>query len=116
MLALNQQDYIRARQVFLQLLPEQSKPRITLYLENIAYADALIGDPALLPEADAYSKEAYNAISWVPSIVGTRGTVLVALGQFEEGIRFLKESFEKATSPRSKAENACHLAMAQVEW
>lgn len=116
-LLLDQADYTAARQVFLRLLSEQSKPSLARYtmLNNIAYVDALIGDQALLPEADAFSKEAYNAASWMPSIVGTRGNVLVAMGQVEEGIRLLKESFEKATSPRNKAENACHLAMAHVQ-
>jgi hypothetical protein len=36
------------------------------------------------------------------------------MGQIEAGIKLLKESFEKAWSPRSKAENACHLAMAHA--
>jgi hypothetical protein len=81
-------------------------------LNNIAYVDALIGDPQLLPEADAYSREAYEAAPWLSYIVGTRGTVLVAMGQLEAGIKLLKESFETGRTPRSKAENACHLAMA----
>jgi predicted Zn-dependent protease len=73
-----------------------------------------IGDPELLPEADAYSKEAYSAAPWVPSITGTRGTVLVEMGQIEAGVKLLKEAFEKASSSRSKAENACHLAIANA--
>jgi len=113
-LCLDQHDFSRAREIFLQLLPRETKPNGTRYiiLNNIAYADALIGDSGLLPEADTYSKEAYAAVPWIPSITGTRGTVLVAMGQIEAGIKLLKESFERAWSPRSKAENACHLAMA----
>lgn len=115
-LCLDQQDYRRARDIFLKLLPSEVKPDGMRYLilNNIAYVDALIGDPELLPEADAHSKEAYGAAPWVPSITGTRGTVLVAMGQMEDGIKLLKESFEKAESSRSKAENACHLAIANV--
>ena len=115
-LCLDQHDFSRAREIFLQLLPRETKPNGTRYiiLNNIAYVDALIGDPGLLPEADAYSKEAYAAAPWAPSITGTRGTVLVAMGQIEAGIKLLKESFEKAWSPRSKTENACHLAMAHA--
>jgi tetratricopeptide (TPR) repeat protein len=115
-LCLDQQNYTRAREIFLQLLPRETKPNGTRYiiLNNIAYVDALLGDPELLPEADAYSKEAYGAAPWAPSITGTRGTVLIALGQLEAGIKLLKESFERAWTPRSKAENACHLAMAHT--
>jgi hypothetical protein len=83
-------------------------------LNNIAYVDALIGDPELLPEADAYSKEATGTVPWVPHFTGTRGTVLVAMGQIEAGIKLLREAFEKVESPRSKAENACHLAIANA--
>lgn len=36
------------------------------------------------------------------------------MGQIETGIKLLKESFEKAWTPRSKAENASHLSMAHA--
>jgi tetratricopeptide (TPR) repeat protein len=65
-----------------------------------------------LQEADAYSKEACIGLGWMAAIVGTRGTVLVAMGNYEEGIKLLKESFENAENALSKAENSCHLAIA----
>jgi tetratricopeptide (TPR) repeat protein len=113
---LDQMDYDRAREIFIKLLAREDDAARTRYtiLNNIAYADALTNKPEWLPEADAYSKQAYTALPWVPAFVGTRGTVLVAMGQFEEGIKLLKQSFEGAWSPRSKAENACHLALAHV--
>jgi len=115
-LCLDQQNYSHAREIFIELLSRETKPDGTRYviLNNLAYANALIGDPELLPEADAYSKEAYSAAPWVPSITGTRGTVLVEMGQIEAGVKLLKEAFEKASSSRSKAENACHLAIANA--
>jgi tetratricopeptide (TPR) repeat protein len=115
-LCLDQQNYRRAREIFLQLLAQQTKPNATRYmiLNNLAYADALAGDPDLLPEGDAYSNEAHKAAPWVPAFMGTRGTVLVAMGQIEAGIKLLEQAFEKALSPRSKAENACHLAIANA--
>ena len=114
LLCLDRMEYSRARDIFVRLLSMDTKPGFTrsVRLNNIAYVDVLIGDPALLPEADAYSQEAYEATPWTPSIVGTRGTVLVELGQFEVGIKLLKESFEHGRTPRSKADNACHLAIA----
>jgi len=115
-LCLDQQDYSRAREIFLRLLKPEMKPDGTrcVILNNMAYTDALIGDPELLPEADAYSREAYTAAPWVPFITGTRGTVLVAMGEIEAGIKLLKEALEKAWTSRSKAENACHLAIANA--
>lgn len=113
-LFLDVQDYRRARESFLQLLSDQTKPCERRYsiLSNIAYADAMIGDRPLLPEADAYSKEAYAALPWDSSIVGTRGIVLVEIRKYEEGIALLKESFEAHQVPRHKALNACSLAIA----
>ena len=113
-LCLDAKDYARAREIFLQLLPGENKPNEKRYLilNNIAYTDALIGGHELLAEADAYSKEAYDNAPWAAYILGTRGTVLVELGQLEPGIKLLKEAFEKHTGERNKALNACHLAIA----
>ena len=113
-LLLDQQEYNRAREVFLQLLSQEATRDATRYviLNNIAYVDALIGAPDLLTEADSYSKEACAAAPWVPQFTGTRGAVLVAIGQLEPGIKLLKDAFEKVKTSRSKAENACHLAIA----
>ncbi len=115
-LCLDDNNYNRAREIFLQLLPRDVKSDRTRYmiLNNLAYVDALIGTPELLTEADTYSKEAYSAIPWVPFFAGTRGTVLVAMGQLEPGIKLLKDAFERVPTPRSKAENACHLAIAHA--
>ncbi len=110
---LDQQRYEPAREVFASLLAKADTPgNRFLFMNNIAYADALAGKPEWLAEADAYSRDAYVAVPWVPAIVGTRGTVLVALGQFDEGLKLLKKSLEDAGSPVSKAENACHVAIA----
>jgi hypothetical protein len=50
----------------------------------------------------------------VPAILGTRGTVLVELGQFEEGIALLKRAMSLHTDKQGKAANACHIAIG--EW
>jgi len=84
-----------------------------LILNNIAYADVLIGDRSLLAEADTYSAEAYKNAPWLPPIIGTRGAVLVELGQVEPGIGLLKQALEKHTDAQSKALNACYLAIAE---
>jgi len=107
-------NYQQAREVFLKLLAKADQPQNqrAVYINNLAYAVALSENPAWLEEADAYSKDAYTILSWMPAVVGTRGTVLVALGKYEEGVPLLQKSMEDAYTPRSKADNACHIAIA----
>jgi tetratricopeptide (TPR) repeat protein len=111
---LDEGQYEKARGVFLELLAKEKTPSATraILLNNIAYADALSQNPDWLSEADAYSKDAWTMAPWVAAVVGTRGTVLVALGNHKEAIELLKKSMEDATTPRNKAENACHIAIA----
>jgi hypothetical protein len=111
---LSDRDYAKAREVFEKLLAleNQSAGIRFMFLNNLAYADVLSENPAWLPEADAYSRDAYQALPWSPAIAGTRGTVLVAIGKVEEGVELLKKSLKDAESPRSKAENSCHLSIA----
>jgi hypothetical protein len=82
-------------------------------LNNIAYTDALLGGDDLLKEADAFSLEAMTAISWMPAVRGTRGTVLVAMGRFEEALPLLHDSMSQAEIPNHKAQNACMIAEAE---
>jgi tetratricopeptide (TPR) repeat protein len=111
---LDEQNYQPAREVLLKLLAKEDQPpyRRAVYLNNLAYADALSQNPAWLAEADVYSKDAYTMLPWAPEVVGTRGTVLVALGRYEEGLSLLQKSMEDAYTPRSKADNACYIAIA----
>jgi tetratricopeptide (TPR) repeat protein len=114
-LLLQARRYLDARDCFLRLLPNiaQSGTLRVVLLNNIAYADAMIGDSSLLDEADQYSKEALEKIPWIPAFNGTRGTVLVAKGQVDDGIEFLKKAFQDDVDTASKATNACHLAVAE---
>ncbi|HEU6449489.1 MAG TPA: site-2 protease family protein [Verrucomicrobiae bacterium] len=107
-------DYGSAREIFKRLLDRETKPGLLRYvlMNNVAYTDALLEDPQLLPEADKYSIEAYGALSSQPAIIGTRGTVLLMQGKLPEAIQLLTESFEAHAVARAKAENACFLAMA----
>jgi tetratricopeptide (TPR) repeat protein len=118
LLCLDQKNYEGARQIYLPLLARETRPgpKRDLILNNLAYADALTGDAKFLPEADACSKEAYERAPWLPHIAGTRGTVLVDLGQFAAGIKLLEKSLLKEKSPASKAAHACHLAIAYARF
>jgi len=108
-------EYGKARDCFLELLNRESRQPLMrpLMLNNIAYADALLGGEDLLKEADAFSQEAMMAMSWMPAIRGTRGTVLVAMGSFDEGLALLRDSMSQATQTNHKAQNACLIAEAE---
>ena len=85
-----------------------------ILLNNIAFADIMLENPELLPEADSFSEQAYQMISWEPAVTGTRGGVLVYLDRPEEGVEFLKEAFSKSIDKRGKATEACMIALG--EW
>ena len=84
-------------------------------LNNIAYVDALIGTPDLLLEAEQYSLEAFRGIPWLPSMKGTRGTVLVQRGELDEGVALLEQSMNESQEANGKAENGCILAIAETK-
>ncbi len=111
-IALDLGEYQRAREYFMKLLHGDSKQPLMrpLMLNNIAYADALIGGAELLKEADGFSQEALAAIGWMPAVTGTRGTVLAKMGMLEEALPLLNESMSRAVNPNHKAQNACHIA------
>lgn len=106
-----------SRETFLQILgTEEAKDPGLHYilLNNVAYLNVLLRDPALLPEADDCSAQAFRHLPWVPAIIGTRGTVLVELGQIEEGITLLKKAMTLHSDKQGKALNACHLAIGEL--
>ncbi|HEV2436276.1 MAG TPA: site-2 protease family protein [Verrucomicrobiae bacterium] len=105
-----------ARECFLKALPRTEQDRLlhSILLNNIAYADALIGSPELLEEADRYSVEAMKNLSWMPSIKGTRGTVLSELGKLDEAVPLLREVMLTHEVPHNRAQNACLLAIAEA--
>ncbi len=111
---VERRNYTIARQIFVQLLRRESTPPEWYFslLNNIAYTDVLIGDPTLLSEADSFSEETYRSHPCVNFVIGTRGIVLVEMGEYEEGIKLLKVAIEKHENLRSKALNACYLAIA----
>jgi len=48
---------------------------------------------------------------WDAYIKGTRGSVLVTLGQTNEGLRLLEQAIEEHDENANKATNACFLAI-----
>ncbi len=109
-------DFLKARTIFVTLFQasETLKPSLKFTLmNNIAYTNILINRVDLLQEAAIYSAEAYQNAPWEPAIIGTRGAVLVELGQLAEGIMLLKVAMAKHSSAQGKAANACHAAIGE---
>jgi tetratricopeptide (TPR) repeat protein len=95
-LCLDEARYKQAREIFLKLAQNENQSPATkfLFLNNLAYVDVLMENVDLLQEADSYSRDAYAALPWMPAVVGTRGTVLAAMGKHEEGLGLLRKSME----------------------
>jgi hypothetical protein len=83
------------------------------HANGLAWVDTLIGGDELIQEADKYSKEALENMPHVSYFRGTRGNVLVELGQYEEGLVLLREAMNAADNPTMKALDACHIAIAE---
>jgi tetratricopeptide (TPR) repeat protein len=109
-------EHQKARDEFVRVLEmggELGRGFRYLVLNNIAYSDILLDDPNLLAEADQYSAEAYKNLPWEAVIGGTRGAVLIFLGQVDEGLGLLKTSMTNALNPREKASTACMIAIGE---
>lgn len=112
---LELKQYREARRIYVLLLGRLAKYtelRTTL-LNNIAYTDILIADPNLLWEADACSREAFSQTPWVIYVKGTRGSVLVELGDYDEGLQLLQDAFRNHPEKHGQALNACYIAIGE---
>ncbi len=113
---VQRQDYASARRLFLDLLARVDLDSSLKYaaINNVAYCNVMLEEPALLPEADSYSREAMQHLSWHPAIFGTRGLVLTYLDQTEEGLALLKKAMNEHHDAHGKALSACHIARIEV--
>jgi tetratricopeptide (TPR) repeat protein len=115
---LEKEENQKARDVFKNIYdlipPEQENNEFKyIILNNLAYADIMLRDTTLLQEADALSKEALERTPWLPFVKGTRGAVLVELGNLDDGLRLLEEAKSRHTETSGKANNACFISIAK---
>ncbi len=74
-------------------------PEGTALIDNtIAYCIAVLGDPALLPEARERAERAYGIFP-NPAVAGTLGAVLVQTGEPTEGLRLVDLSRPAVETP-----------------
>jgi len=106
--------YREARDIYLAILSRpESKPEFQSQLWNgIAWLDLRIDDPTLLEEADQFSRRAIEDDPWSSLVRGTRGSVLIELGQIDEGYPLVEQAFQE-NDRDAKALNACYLAIAE---
>lgn len=112
----NSGDYLVARAIFRKLLSEDDLSPTTSFINmnNLAWTDLVMGKSSLLAEADEYSFKAYRNMPWNTSVMGTRGAVLVALGNLDDGEELLKQALSKnSDDPISSADCFYWLAMAE---
>ncbi len=110
-------EYEKARECFLKLLSQTNNPLTTqaFFQNNIAYVDALSGRADLLAEADDFSQKTLAILGWHPAIKGTRGTVLLELGDFDQAIPLLLAAMNEQVEISNKAQNACFISIAEAK-
>ena len=110
-------EFEESRKIFSQLLEKSDRSKKQLHvilLNNLACANLMCDREELLKEADTLSDQVYKSYPWVPAFKGTRGSVLVESGRFDEGIALLKEAMEVNEDPQKKATNASYIAIAEA--
>jgi hypothetical protein len=112
----NQKNYKTAWRTYALLLGRYKKHEDldSLLLNNIAYNILLTGKSDLLPKADIASRLALKQRPWLIHCKGTRGSVLVELGQYDEGLKLLHEAMQKHLEKSGKALNACYIGIAEA--
>jgi hypothetical protein len=86
----------------------------SLLLNNIAYMYLLIGKPEFLVKADKCSRLALDRLPWVVYYKGTRGSVLVELCKYDEGLKLLHEAMRAHPEKSGQALNACYIGIAEA--
>jgi len=80
----------KAETMLLQLSREAGIDKVScLIYNNLAWINLLYYTDEAIEKADDFSKKAFELNSKVNAIIGTRGSVLIALGRFNEGIELL---------------------------
>ena len=94
---------------------DHENPTAALIKNNIAYFSAVLGDEQRFAKANLYSKEALQAHETASAMIGTRGSVLVRLGEIEEGMNYLKRSIKGNSNKISRGENLGWIALAHYK-
>jgi hypothetical protein len=80
-------------------------------LNNLAWANLMSGDAALLDEALDASEEAERKLAWHPAVTNTRGYALILDGKVEDGLARARRAYDAHTDRTDRATTACVLAI-----
>jgi tetratricopeptide (TPR) repeat protein len=103
---LHRGEYEQARRLFIEVFDteEFEKPvKKILLMNNIAWVSAVLNRPEWLEQADDYSQRAYLFAPNLVNFMGTRGTVLIRLGRYKEGIDLLKKAYRYQSTNEARA-------------
>jgi len=120
--AIKDQGYVSARTIFRELVDEDRKMSVAglgqrddvsrgIHLNNLAWCDLMLDDPALIEEALSSSAAAIDLLPGHPAIRGTRAFALILGGRPGEGIDLGHAAYAKTKEAQTKALQACVLAI-----
>lgn len=120
--AIKDQGYVSARTIFRELVDEDRKMSVAglgqrddvsrgIHLNNLAWCDLMLDDPALIEEALSSSAAAIDLLPGHPAIHGTRAFALILGGRRREGIDLGHAAYAKTKEAQTKALQACVLAI-----
>lgn len=120
--AIKDQGYVSARTIFRELVDEDRTMSVAglgqrddvsrgIHLNNLAWCDLMLDDPALIEEALSSSAAAIDLLPGHPAIRGTRAFALILGGRPGEGIDLGHAAYAKTKEAQTKALQACVLAI-----
>ena len=120
--AIKDQGYVSARTIFRELVDEDRTMSVAglgqrddvsrgIHLNNLAWCDLMLDDPALIEEALSSSAAAIDLLPGHPAIRGTRAFALIVGGRPREGIDLGHTAYAKTKEAGPKALQACVLAI-----
>lgn len=120
--AIKDQGYVSARTIFRELVDEDRTMSVAglgqrddvsrgIHLNNLAWCDLMLDDPALIEEALSSSAAAIDLLPGHPAIRGTRAFALILGGRPREGIDLGHAAYAKTKEAQTKALQACVLAI-----
>lgn len=120
--AIKDQRYVSARTIFRELVDEDRTMSVAglgqrddvsrgIHLNNLAWCDLMLDDPALIEEALSSSAAAIDLLPGHPAIRGTRAFALILGGRPGEGIDLGHAAYARTKEAQTRALQACVLAI-----
>jgi hypothetical protein len=118
--AITNKEYVDARAIFRELVEDDRRvPPLghrkdmlrSISMNNLAWCDLMLDDPALVAEALEMSAGAIGLLPEHPAVRGTRAYALIQGGRPAEGIDLGLAAYRKTREAGPKAMQACVLAI-----